>query len=403
MLDPDNSDSIASDGLGGMFSAIDELEVKGQPSTVADDKGRSTDDAGDTTEADRLAEEQRKADEAAKGADTGDKGKPADIAGKNGYPDTIKGEQARKHFDNLKCQKDAAVKEAADLKKRVAEYEAKSKEPHPELASTVKERDSLKAEREAIAKERDDLKKKTEELGKVVALKAIEETDDFKTKVSTPRQEAIDEVNGLARANEIDMGKINEILRQPDKHMRFKAIKALCADTDADPHELKDQINKYLDTYAVEGKLREEQAGNQEFATRSQTEKEAKTRLEQQEEWTKEHGEVESRFDKSFADLLKVDGVGDIIKIAREKAKTLDRSGFDALPTRAKAYHNVAGWAFKGVVDHLMTQLKAAQDITAKRNGTRVGGGHGGGADTEPKEEGMAGLFAKLDALPENH
>lgn len=371
--------------LGGMFEIVDRMQGVGD----AKDKERAGQvqdpeadaDLGQQTEADRLAAE------AKKGEDKSTLEKDKALAEKtngaeNSYPSTVKGEQARKHFDTLKSQKDAALRERDELKRKYTELETRANQANPEL-------EKIKAEREQLAKERDELKTKAAELGKVVALKAIEETDEFKTKVTAPKQEALEEVQGMAKAYDLDMGKINEAIMQPDKHLRWKAIKALCDGSEVDPSELKTQINKWIDAGDAERKLREEQAGNQEFASRAQVEKDAKDRLQRTEEWKTSRTDLQTKLEKILTDGFQdKDGSPQLVGLLKEpgmkeiwdegvKQIEEDPAAFEKLPAKEKVFRTIMGHIGLGMLKNMHASLMKERATIAARNGSRQGGGHG--------------------------
>jgi hypothetical protein len=404
MPDPTETLEIQNPGetglshLEGMFDGLDKLpDVPGREGA-----GEGNGTGEHATEADRLAAERNNQEEAERL-----KKEQTEGAGGKQYPDTVRGEKARAHFDKLSSAKQAAERERDDFRKKYQDLETKSKAPNTEF-------EKLKAEHEVLARERDEFRKKSDELGKVVALKAIEETDAFHETVLAPRQEAAEEVKSLVDAL-FDQGdedrkskiastltRINAAIHEPNKFRRNQQLSALCTELDAPwaTEDIKREVDKYLGSYATERKLREERDGNQEFVTRQEQEKEAKTRLERSAEWTSSRTDITSKLEKVLTDklpVLKEEGMADAWKAAMDAVGSGDAASFDALPTKEKVYLQMMGHLAMPVIKNLHAQLQKERATIAARNGSRPGGGHGGGGQQEGDKR---NLWDLMDDMP---
>lgn len=323
--------------------------------------------------------------------------KPIQKSADDGSP--IKGSKARQEFDNLKRLKDQHERDAFNWKSKYEDLQKKSAEPHPELVN-------LKAERETLQKELQTLRAKADELGKVVALKAIEETDDYKAKVTTPRMESSKNFWGIVKANELSQEAMAKISAIPDKWARRKELHKALQEADAlhVENDLNSTIDQFYSTHDTERSLRQEAEGNKDFVTKAQQEKEAKGRLERQEQWSGAYKELAdamankdgSSVDKSgvFKQLLSVEGVEPLFKGILEKASKFDSESFDKQAPKAKQFTNITSHAFLPVVRHLLAELARRDDAARKRNSAEPG--HGRGSQGGREEDGGDDMISFL-------
>jgi regulator of replication initiation timing len=322
--------------------------------------------------------------------------------GEKQYPAEIKSQKARDHFDALTKVKDEAVRKASSLEAKVKQFES-------QIAELQSKSGTASPEVKVLQQENAKLKADLEEREKILSFKAVEETTPYKEGVSIPQSEAAADMDAMAAQYQLDIGAINKVLAEPNKYKRNEMLADLTQDLPERSRlgvhaDLKESVDKWLKAEQTRGKIYDQAKGNREFAEQERTQSEAKAALARQQEYQKANQEVDAIMKDKYPELA-----GDEALWGEITGKAFKVADFDKLPAKAKAFANVASWAFLKAMDKLRAETEAhkkTKEVMAARNGSSPSptGGRATTSkqtvdETEDGGDPMAGLMGSLDSV----
>lgn len=413
--DEDQGNEHVLEGSQDIMGAIDEvLSTGASMAKDATDKPAAPDQTQQQTEGEETPEQtaQRTRDEQGRFAkeqkEAADKaaaeaGKTPDATADKDkqYPAEIKSPKAREHFDALSKTKQDAVRRAESAEAKVKQHETRIQELESKSGTAAPE---VKVLQEENAK----LKAELDERERILSFKAVEETKAFKEGVTTPQKEALAEINSAAKLYKLDGHKLDEILAEPDKYRR-RELYADMAEEMSDRakavlgDDLKANIEKYV---AAEGKAREifaNSKGNKDLHEYEQQQTEARAALERQQAYREGNKHADDTMRKNYPELS---GNEELWKGITEKAFKVD--DFDRMPAKAKAFANLASWAFLDAMKGWRADKKELADlkeVMAKRNGSNLNPAGGRTAAPSKTDEDydpdnpMGGLLGGIDEV----
>lgn len=365
------------EGTDELFSGIDEV--------MASDNGADTanrlpiEEEDSTTKEEPLKQEPSKKEEPAK-----EEPKKEEQAKKEEYPAEIKSTKAREHFDIVKKDRDKEARRADAAEAKNREFEARLKE--------VESRSGVHSpEVSTLEKQVKDLQARLEDREKIIALKAVEETDDFRTNVKIPRDEANRDIDEVIDAYGLSGAAVDAALAEPNKFKRLEALEKIFSANEERPvpqsirQEFIAATNKLLATSLKEKEIRDNAKGNQDLAETRTKEEQAKKDLQRKREWENSTKEVEEIFRAKLPEVVENEEAWK--KIVEGHTATKD---FDKLPTKAKNYASFTSHAFMPVVKMLRStreELKAAQKALEAKAKATPGAGSGRGTTTTTKDD----------------
>lgn len=377
------------EGTNEIFSGIDEVMASGNgdaPSKLPIEEDDETPNK----------EEPKKDDLPKKDDAPKDEPKKEEQGKKEEYPAEIKSTKAREHFDVVKREREEARRRAdtaeaknKDLETRLKEVESRSGVHSPEVATLEKQ----------IA----DLKSKNEEQAKILSIKALETTDDFREKVTIPRDEANKEIDEVIEAYGLSGAAVDAALAEPNKFKRVEALEKIFGANEDRPvpqtirNEFHSAVLKLLGTSVREKEIRENAKGNQEFAETKAREEQAKKDIQRKREWETSTKEVEDIIKAKLPEL--VENEDEWKKIMGGHTAVKD---FDKLPAKAKAFASVASNAVMPLMRMLRNtreELKAAQKALEGKVKATPGAGGGRGSSSVTAEEEDENPNSMMDAI----
>lgn len=366
------------EGTAEIFTGIDEVMASGNGDAPTK---LPIEEEEDETPA---KEEPKKDDLPNKDETPKDEPKKEEQAKKEDYPAEIKSTKAREHFDIVKKEREEARRRADTAETRLKTVEAQLKEMEgrsgvhsPEVATLEKQ----------IA----DLKSKNEEYGKIIALKAVEETDDFRTNVKIPRDEANRDIDEVMDAYGLSASAVDAIFNEPNKFKRLEALEKIFNANEERPvpqsvrSEFITSVNRLLAANVKEKEIRDNAKGNQDLADTRTKEQEAKKAIERKRQWETGTKRVEDIIKSKLPEL--VENEEEWNKVMKGHNAVPD---FDKLPADAKAFASIASNAVMPLMRMLRNtreELKAAQKALEGKAKATPGAGGGRGSSSVSRED----------------
>lgn len=404
-LEFENTDTL--EGSDDIMNAIDAVDTEAQNTGA---NGTDTSHAGDGTNTngpgagegqdDILSGlDTKKKDERAKGTtkpqEPANKGTQPDTKDKD-YPEAIKGQKAREHFDTLKAQKDDAVKKFTEL-------DTKHKALEQEVQKLRATSGINGPEVQALNKEVADLKKQLEEKEKILAYKAVEDSTPFIDGVKKPIQEAENTISQLVSHYQLNESMIDKAIAEPNKFKRNQILREVMQEVPTDDAvartELSNAVTAYQGAIATERQLRENAKGNRDLVERETKEAEGKKNVERLRSYEEATKGVEETLRQRVPELFQKDDKGTESIWSAIQAEASKVKDFDAQPARSKMFAHVAANSFIPLVKmtrDLKAKLEESEKALKDLQSTLPGAGSGsspsgdynrGGGDEEDGEE----------------
>lgn len=377
------------EGTSEIFTGIDEVMASGNGDTPT--KLPIEEDDETPAKEDPKKDDLPKKEEPAK-----DEPKKEEQAKKEDYPAEIKSTKAREHFDIVKKEREEARRRADSAETRLKTVEAQLKE--------MEGRSGVHSpEVSALEKQISELKAQNEEYGKIIALKAVEETDDFRTNVKIPRDEANRDIDEVIDAYGLSGAAVDAVFNEPNKFKRLEALEKIFNANEERPvpqtvrSEFITSVNRLLATNVKEKEIRDNAKGNQDLAESRSKEEQAKKDLQRKREWDTSTKEVEDIIKSKLPEL--VENEEEWKKIMGGHTAVKD---FDKLPAKAKAFASVASNAVMPLMRMLRNtreELKAAQKALEGKAKATPGAGGGRGSSSVTAEEEDENPNSMMDAI----
>jgi hypothetical protein len=302
---------------------------------------------------------------------------------KKDYPETIKSTKARHDFDQLRADRDKERERANGLDRRLKEIEGK-------LTAAQSKSGVNSPEVAALEKQIKDLNSRIEEQDRIISFKAVEETPDFKEKVTVPKKEANDDLDQLIETYKLDSTAVDRALFEPNKFRRGDMLDTIMEQMPEGKTTaraaLKEAVDRWIAADKVEKEIRANAKGNQELADTRKREEEAASAIQRKREWDTETGKVEQILREKLPELFENDEK--IWKSVLQNHNAV--KDFDKLPARAKAFANMSSHAVMPLMRALREERMArqkAEKALADQAKAQPGAGSGRGTSSSASRQ----------------
>lgn len=284
------------------------------------------------------------------------------------YPPEIRSTKAREHFDALKASKKAAERRAAELETKLKDVEAKSGVASPEVA--------------VLQKQYDELKTKWDEAQKDLAASFLHRTDEFKTAVAKPMEEATTGLNKFAERYKLSTSDIDAALREEDPFTRNELISELAENITgrANQNEFERLMGLFRSAKEKEDELFQNAEGSKEFATKKQEEEQAAARLQTEKQYKDAVQQVIDTTGPKLKELQDMPEVWDSI------VKATQSDNLDAMPPKLKAFAVLASNTVLPLLKmarEAKAEVKRLEGVIAARAAASPGAGAGSSSATK--------------------
>lgn len=262
----------------------------------------------------------------------GEEKKAEDSKDEKPYPPGVYSEKARKNWDLIKGERDAARAEKEALAAEIKTLKASSGVKSPEVSVLTKERDEARA--------------KIAEYEKELAATHIERTEEFKTTVIAPIKEAVEGMKTFAERFKLSTSDIDEALGEPDEFIRNEKLEAIAENIPARLNQNKffAWAEKFVAAREKEAQLYENASGSMEFAEKKKQEEEASAKLKSVEEYQTALSDVVERAGVPLKDIKEDAAVWEKIRADAES------QNFDEMNATDKALSVFASHAITGLL-----------------------------------------------------